>query len=58
MREEFLIETEDDINPDDLAGVKTVGVTAGASTPEWLIKRVVERLRSLGAEEEKETWGT
>ena len=49
----FLIETEDDINPDDLAGVKTVGVTAGASTPEWLIKRVVARLESLGAEDEK-----
>lgn len=49
----FLIETEDDINPDDLEGVKTVGVTAGASTPEWLIKRVVERLESLGANEEK-----
>src|SRR5690606_38588364 len=37
----FLIETEDDINPADLAGLETVGVTAGASTPEWLIKEVV-----------------
>lgn len=46
----FLIETEADINPDDLIGVETVGVTAGASTPEWLIQRVVSRLKELGAE--------
>ena len=38
------------IDPDDLEGVETVGVTAGASTPEWLIKKVVSRLESLGAE--------
>lgn len=43
----FLIETEADIDPDDLAGVETVGVTAGASTPEWLIKKVVKYLESL-----------
>lgn len=43
----FLIETEEDIDPKDLAGLETVGVTAGASTPEWLIKRVVARLESL-----------
>ena len=34
-------------NQQDLAGVETVGVTAGASTPEWLIKRVVEKLESM-----------
>jgi 4-hydroxy-3-methylbut-2-enyl diphosphate reductase len=44
----FLIETEEEINPDDLAGVKMVGVTAGASTPEWLIKKVVARLEEIG----------
>lgn len=46
----FLIETAEDIDPEDLEGVETVGVTAGASTPEWLIKKVVSRLESLGAE--------
>ena len=35
----FLIETADEINPDDLAGVTRVGITAGASTPDWLLKR-------------------
>jgi (E)-4-hydroxy-3-methyl-but-2-enyl pyrophosphate reductase len=44
----FLIETAAEINPIDLAGVKRVGVTAGASTPNWLIEQVVERLRALG----------
>lgn len=44
----FLIETEEEINPDDLIGVETVGVTAGASTPEWLIQRVVKHLEEVG----------
>jgi len=43
----FLIETEDDIDPADLFGAQTVGVTAGASTPEWLIKKVVKHLESI-----------
>ena len=45
--ESFLIQTEEDIDPDQLAGVEKVGVTAGASTPKWLIDKVVERLESL-----------
>ncbi len=44
----FLIETEAEINDLDLAGVETVGVTAGASTPAWLIERVVKHLEDLG----------
>jgi 4-hydroxy-3-methylbut-2-enyl diphosphate reductase len=44
----FLIETPAEINPDDLKGVQKVGVTAGASTPNWLIDQVVERLHKLG----------
>lgn len=44
----FLIETPAEINPNDLAGAKRVGVTAGASTPNWLIDQVVSRLHELG----------
>ncbi len=44
----FLIETPLEINPADLKGVKRVGVTAGASTPKWLIDEVVERLETIG----------
>lgn len=43
----FLIETEAEIDPDDLVGVEKVGVTAGASTPKWLIDKVVKHLESL-----------
>jgi len=49
----FLIETADEINPDDLAGINRVGVTAGASTPNWLIEQVVERLREIDNSEAK-----
>ena len=45
----FLIETEDEIDPNDLIGAERVGVTAGASTPEWLIQKIVAHLKSLGA---------
>ena len=44
----YLIETAAEINPADLVGLKRVGVTAGASTPNWLINQVVERLREIG----------
>jgi len=44
----FLIETQDEINAEDLIGVGRVGVTAGASTPNWLIEQVVSRLREIG----------
>src|SRR5438270_9607829 len=44
----FLIETTDEINPEDLRGAERVGVTAGASTPNWLIEQVIARLREIG----------
>src|SRR5437868_9742869 len=44
----FLIETPAEINPEDLQGIKKVGLTAGASTPDWLIDQVVERLHQIG----------
>lgn len=44
----FLIETQDEINPSDLKDANRVGVTAGASTPNWLIDQVVKRLRDIG----------
>jgi (E)-4-hydroxy-3-methyl-but-2-enyl pyrophosphate reductase len=47
----FLIETEEEINDTDLIGVNSVGVTAGASTPDWLIQRVVKHLEAVGSNE-------
>ena len=47
----FLIETEDEINPMDLIGAEKVGVTAGASTPNWLIQKIVKHLEDTGREQ-------
>lgn len=44
----FLIETPEEINAEDLRGATRVGVTAGASTPNWLIEQVVARLKEIG----------
>ena len=46
----FLIETEDEIDPHDLEGVEKVGLTAGASTPNWLIEKIVKHLEKIGKE--------
>ena len=48
----FLIETPDEIDPADVRGASRVGVTAGASTPNWLIEKVVARLREIGGNQE------
>ena len=45
----FLIETPDEINAEDLRGANRVGVTAGASTPKWLIDQVIKHLQTIGA---------
>ena len=50
----YLIDDETEIDPAWLEGVETVGVTSGASAPEWLVERVVGHLRNLGASEVEE----
>lgn len=50
----FLIETEEEINAEDLIGAKEVGVTAGASTPNWLIEKVIKHLERIGERLENE----
>jgi 4-hydroxy-3-methylbut-2-enyl diphosphate reductase len=52
-----LIDSADDIEPGWLEGRRAVGVTAGASAPEVLVRRVVERLQALGAEAQAEMQG-
>ena len=46
----YLLDGADDINPDWLEGKTHIGVTAGASAPEVLVREVLDGLRSLGAE--------
>jgi 4-hydroxy-3-methylbut-2-enyl diphosphate reductase len=49
--EGYLVDGPEEIDPAWLAGKQRVGVTAGASAPEILVRRVVDRIRSLtGAE--------
>jgi len=43
----FLIETDEEILESDFEGLVNIGVTAGASTPKWVIERVVDRLRAI-----------
>ena len=44
----FLVEDEGEIPP-EVSRYETIGVTAGASTPNWLISRVAERLVEMQA---------
>jgi len=48
----YHVETEDEINPEDFRLYSTVGVTAGASTPGWMIDRVVQFLRKIKGKNE------
>ncbi len=45
----FLIDGAEDIRPEWLEGLRAVGVTAGASAPESLVRGVIECLQSHGA---------
>jgi len=51
----YQVETSDEIKPDWLNGKSKIGITAGASTPQWVILEVINRLRDLvSAREPKE----
>jgi 4-hydroxy-3-methylbut-2-en-1-yl diphosphate reductase len=43
----YHIETAQQLDHRWFEGVETVGVTAGASTPKWLIDEVIERIELL-----------
>lgn len=44
----YLINDEDEIDASWLKDVQVIGLTAGASTPEHVVQRCIERLRTLG----------
>jgi 4-hydroxy-3-methylbut-2-enyl diphosphate reductase len=50
----YLIDDETDLDPAWLEGHETVGLTAGASSPELIVDRVFERLAELGFTERAE----
>jgi 4-hydroxy-3-methylbut-2-enyl diphosphate reductase len=44
----FHVETDEEVDSAVFADVGTIGVTAGASTPNWQIRRVTEKLKRIG----------
>jgi (E)-4-hydroxy-3-methyl-but-2-enyl pyrophosphate reductase len=49
----FHIETENELYPDDFAGIKHVIVSAGASTPSWIVNNVLEKLYEINFKNKK-----
>ncbi|MBF0449518.1 MAG: 4-hydroxy-3-methylbut-2-enyl diphosphate reductase [Candidatus Magnetomorum sp.] len=45
----YHIETEDDLPEQEFQSYQRVGITAGASTPNWIINRVCHRLEALSS---------
>ncbi|AHM56671.1 4-hydroxy-3-methylbut-2-enyl diphosphate reductase IspH [Peptoclostridium acidaminophilum DSM 3953] len=39
------IETKDDLDIEEICGYSTIGITAGASTPDWIIEETVEYIK-------------
>ena len=54
----YLIDSAIDIDPEWLKGLDSIGITAGASAPEILVKEVVDYLLDNGAHEIVEVTGT
>ena len=43
----YLVESEDELEFEKISGLSAVGLTAGASTPNWMIRRVYEGLKRV-----------
>lgn len=54
----YLIDGPEDIKPEWLLEKQCIGITAGASAPEILVKQVIEKLISSGADAPEELAGT
>jgi len=44
----FWVETAEELNSKDFQGMTQVALTAGASTPHWIVARVIEKLEIIG----------
>jgi 4-hydroxy-3-methylbut-2-en-1-yl diphosphate reductase len=53
----YLVDGPDDMRREWFDGARVVGVTAGASAPEILVRQVIDRLKSWGAEMPQEVIG-
>ena len=43
----YLVENEEELRPEWFAGKKLCGITAGASTPDWIIEAVIEKIKKI-----------
>jgi 4-hydroxy-3-methylbut-2-enyl diphosphate reductase len=53
----YLVDGPEDLRREWFEGKRSIGVTAGASAPEILVRRVLEQLRAWGAEVPREVAG-
>lgn len=51
----YHIETEGQLRPEWFRGVRTAGLTAGASTPDWIIEEVERRMHDMSDKEDVTT---
>jgi (E)-4-hydroxy-3-methyl-but-2-enyl pyrophosphate reductase len=49
----FHIETESELKPEDFTGIEHVIVSAGASTPSWIVNNVLEKLHEINYKNKK-----
>lgn len=47
--ESHMVDSAEDLRPEWVQGKSRIGLTAGASAPDILVRQVIERLRALGA---------
>ena len=48
----FCVETEKDLDKERLSSMEVIGVTAGASTPNWMIKNIVNEIETIRSRKE------
>jgi (E)-4-hydroxy-3-methyl-but-2-enyl pyrophosphate reductase len=49
----FHVETAEELDKERLSSMEVVGVTAGASTPNWMIRKVVQEIETLRSKKER-----
>lgn len=45
------VEVANELNPEEFDGIQFVGLTAGASTPDWIIREVIDKMEELTMEQ-------
>lgn len=46
-KDSYLIETQEELKPEWFAGKKHCGISAGASTPDWIIQKVIAKIKEF-----------